>query len=167
MKKIILIVFAIFCFTSCDQFIAKKITIENNSSKKAIVSVKTFTGQGNENSSQDCEILAGKKITLSLYDNIVVDLKSVDRNYLKKLSNTQYQILNSSSVPFSVYNTTPKKVNFSDVNNLFDSTVINANAENININIFNPQKMQAVAITVPDGIILQTQIQGDKIIIKY
>lgn len=167
MKKIVFIIFAIFLFTSCDQFIAKNIVIENKSTEKAIVNVKTFTGQGKENSNQDCEVFAGKKITLSLYDNIVVDLKSVGRNYLKKLSNTQYQILNSSSVPFSVYNTTSKKVNFSDVNNLFDSTVINANEENININIFNPQKMQAVAVTVPDGVILQTQIQGDKIIIKY
>lgn len=167
MKKIILVVFTVLLFTNCNQFIPKNITIDNKSNEKAIVNVKTFTEQGKEKSSQDCEVLAGKKITLSLFNNIAVDLKSVGRNHLKKISNTQYEILNAPPVPFFVYNKTPEQVTFSDVNNLFDSITVGANAQNININVFNPQKMLPMAVSNSDGIILQTQTQGNKIIIKY
>lgn len=168
MKKIVLVGLVVLLFTSCDQFIPKNITIDNKSNAKAIVNIKTFTDSNKEEWNKDYEILAGKKTALSLlYYNIAVDLKSVGRNHLKKLSSSQYQILNSSSVPFIVYNTTSKQVNLSDVNNLFDSTVVNPNQENVSIDIFNPQKAQPIAVSVPDGIVLQAQIQGNKIIIKY
>lgn len=165
MKKIVFIIFAIFLFTSCDQFIAKNIVIENKSTEKAIVNVKTFTGQGKENSNQDCEVFAGKKITLSLYDNIVVDLKSVGKNYLEKISNTRYEILNAHPVPFTVYNMTSKPIQVSDRNNLFDLTNISSGG-NSTINVFNPSKIQVIATTVPEGILLQVQVQDDKLIIK-
>lgn len=167
MKKIVLVGLIALLFGGCLMHKTTDVVIENKSNEVATVSVKNFKEGTKQILNQNFVISSGQKVILPFYDNGEANLESIGRNYLKKVSSARYEILNSNPIVVKVYNTIPKKIRISDINNLFDSVIVSESLEQ-DINVFNnPQKIQAVAVTVPDGIILQTQIQGNKIIIKY
>ena len=166
MKKITILLLLVLALAGCQMYKTKDTIIENKSDYAATVDAKNFKEDEKQISSYKFTVDAGKSLSLPMYDNGDVSLVSIGRNYLNKVSNTQYEILNAQSVTFTIYNTIDKKIRVSDIHNLFDAKTLNE-GQTSSAQIFNPQKIQPLAVSIPDNIILKVDIQGKKIIIKY
>lgn len=151
MKKIVLVGLVVVLLGGCQMYKTTDVVIENKSNETAIVNVKNFKEGTKQILNQNITIPVSGKIVLPFYDNGTASLESVGRNFLQKKSSTKYEILNSPPVPFKVYNTTSKNAEILDKNNLFDTTMIMANSEQI-IQVYNPQNIQPKA-TNTDGLL--------------
>ena len=96
------------------------VVVMNNSSESAIVSIKNFKDGDKQVLNRNFTISAGGQIVLPFYDNGNVNLESIGRNYLKKVTDTNYEILNADNTKFTFYNNTTFPVIVKDLNNLFD-----------------------------------------------
>ncbi len=151
MKKIALFGLMVLLFVGCQMYKTTDVVIENKSNELATVSVKNFKEGTKQILNQNFVIPSGQKIILPFYDNGEANLESIGRNYFKKVSSARYEILNSNPIAVKVYNTTSKDVKIWDINNLFDSTIILKNSEQM-IQVYNPQSIQPKAINT-DGIL--------------
>ncbi len=122
MKKIVLIIFVIFLFTSC-QAPTSAIFIENKSNYPATLKIEHIKENKNNVILQPTE-----GITLSLIApntiKYAVSLESISRNYLKFISDNYCVIENIVSEKYTIINTTRFKVILTEKNNLFDNTTI-------------------------------------------
>jgi|GEM_PF-950887 len=151
MKKIYFLLVIVFMFGGCQMYKTTDVVIENKSNETAVVNVKNFKEGTKQILNRNITMPVGSKTVLPFYDNGTVSLESIGRNFLQKQSDTKYEILNSSPVPFTVYNMTSKNAEIFDKNNLFANTMIMANSEQI-IQVYNPQKIQPKA-TNTDGML--------------
>ena len=165
-KKIAVLLLLVLALAGCQMYKTKDTIIENKSDYAATVDARNFKEDEKQILSYKFTVDSGKSLLLPMYDNGDVSLVSIGRNYLNKVSNTQYEILNAQSVTFTIYNTIDKKIRVSDIHNLFDAQTLNE-GQTSSAQIFNPQKIQPLAVSIPDNIILKVDIQGKKIIIKY
>ena len=164
MKKIAVLLLLVLALAGCQMYKTKDTIIENKSDYAATVDAKNFKEHEKQILSYKFTVDAGKSLLLPMYDNGDVSLVSIGRNYLNKVTDTRYEILNTHPVSFIVYNTINKKVRLSDMHGLFDTQTINEE-QTIPIQIFNPEKIQPIAVS--DGVVLKVDVQNQKIIIKY
>ena len=164
MKKIAVLLLLVLALAGCQMYKTKDTIIENKSDYAATVDAKNFKENEKQILSYKFTVDAGKSLLLPMYDNGDVSLVSIGRNYLNEVTDTRYEILNAQPVSFIVYNTINKKVRLSDMHSLFDTQTINEE-QTIPIQIFNPEKIQPIAVS--DGVVLKVDVQNQKIIIKY
>ena len=167
MKKIAVLLLLVIMIAGCQMYKTKDTIIENKSSYAATVDAKNFKENEKQILSYKFTVDAGKSLVLPMYNNGDISLVSIGRYYLNKVSDTRYEILDAQSVSFAVYNKTNEdNVILSDSNALFDTQILTHNAE-IHIDVFNSTNIRPIAIVKTTKIILQTEIQHNKIIIKY
>ena len=169
MKKIVLIVFAIFLFTSC-QAPTSAIVIENKSNYPATLKIEHIKEDKNNVILQPTEVL-----TLSLIApntiKYAISLESISRNYLKFISDNYCVIENTVPERYTIINTTRFKVILTEKNNLFDKTTIDGISgteivKSKDIDAFSPS-LNIQAITDDEfKIILDVFVQNKEIIIK-
>ncbi|EMB47049.1 hypothetical protein [Treponema denticola] len=169
MKKIILIVFAVFLFTNC-QAPTSAIVIENKSNYPAALKIEHIKENKNNVILQPTE-----GITLSLIApntiKYAVSLESISRNYLKFISDNYCVIENTVPERYTIINTTRFKVILTEKNNLFDKTTIDGISgteiiKSKNLDVFS-SFLNIQAITDDEfKIILDASVQNKKIIIK-
>ncbi|MGP1443861.1 hypothetical protein [Treponema sp.] len=164
MKKIAVLLLLVLALAGCQMYKTKDTIIENKSDYVATVDAKNFKENDKQILSYKFTVSAGKSLLLPMYTNGDVSIVSIGRNYLKKVTDTHYEILNAQPVSFIVYNTINKKVRLSDMHNLFDTQTINEE-QTIHMQIFNPEKIQPIAVS--GGVVLKADVQNQKIIIKY
>lgn len=169
MKKIVLIIFAIFCFTNC-QAPTSAIVVENKSNYPATLKIEHIKEDKNNVILQPTEVL-----TLSLIApntiKYAVSLKSISRNYLKFISDKYCVVENTEPERYTIINTTRFKVILTEKNNLFDKTTIDGISgteiiKSKNLDVFS-SFLNIQAITDDEfKIILDVSVQNKKIIIK-
>lgn len=166
MKKIAVLLLLVLALAGCQMYKTQDTVIENKSDYAAIVDVKNFKENEKQILSYKFTVDAGKSLLLPMYDNGDVSLVSIGRNYLNKVSNTRYEILNGQSVIFTVYNKTNESdIVLRDVNALFDTQTLAKDAE-IQIQVYNPLNIQPIAIN-SKGVMLQVKVQARSIIVLY
>ena len=164
MKKIAFLLLLVLALTGCQMYKTQDTVIENKSDYAAIIDVKNFKENEKQILSYKFTVDAGK--SLLLYDNSDVSLVSIGRNYLNKVSNTRYEILNGQSVIFTVYNKTNESdIVLRDVNALFNTQTLAKDAE-IQIQVYNHLNIQPIAIN-SKGVMLQVKVQARSIIVLY
>lgn len=168
MKKVMVFALVVFVgiFTGCEMYKTHKVVIKNTSMQTATLRVKNYKEGDKKILESFITIEQGKTTSLYAYNDCEIKLESTGRNYLTG-SGSLYQILNSKEIIFNVKNVTSEKVNLSDANNLFDPCEINADETKKDLKVFNPEKLQPVAITDTEKIKLRTSIQTTTIIIAY
>ena len=169
MKKIVLIVFAIFLFTSC-QAPTSAIVIENKSNYPATLKIEHIKEDKNNVILQPTEVL-----TLSLIApntiKYAISLESISRNYLKFISDNYCVVDNTEPERYTIINTTKFNVILTEKNNLFDKTTIEGISgteivKSKDIDAFSPS-LNIQAITDDEfKIILDVFVQNKEIIIK-
>lgn len=164
MKKIAVLLLLVLALAGCQMYKTKDTIIENKSDYAATVDARNFKEDEKQILSYKFTVDSGKSLLLPMYDNGDVSLVSIGRNYLNKASNTRYEILNALPVSFTIYNTIDKKVILSDMHSLFDAQTLNGK-QTISVQIFNPEKIQPIAVS--DGVVLKVDVQNQKLIIKY
>lgn len=166
MKKTAVLLLMVLALAGCQMYKTQDTIIENKSDYAAIVDAKNFKENEKQILSYKFTVDTGKSLLLPMYDNGDVSLVSISRNYLNKVSNTHYEILNAKSVSFTVYNKTNEKdIVLRDVNALFDTQTLAKDAE-IQIQVYNPLNIQPIAIN-SKGIMLQAKAQARSIIVLY
>lgn len=166
MKKIAVLLLLVLALAGCQMYKTQDTVIENKSDYAAIVDVKNFKENEKQILSYKFTVDAGKSLLLPMHDNGDVSLVSIGRNYLNKVSNTRYEILNGQSVIFTVYNKTNESdIVLRDVNALFDTQTLAKDAE-IQIQVYNPLNIQPIAIN-SKGVMLQVKAQARSIIVLY
>ena len=166
MKKIAVLLLLVLALAGCQMYKTQDTVIENKSDYAAIVDVKNFKENEKQILSYKFTVDAGKSLLLPMYDNGDVSLVSIGRNYLNKVSNTRYEILNGQSFIFTVYNKTNESdIALRDVNALFDTQTLAKDAE-IQIQVYNPLNIQPIAIN-SKGVMLQVKVQARSIIVLY
>lgn len=166
MKKITVLLLLVVALAGCQMYKTKDTIIENKSNYTATVDAKNFKENDKQILSYKFTVGAGKSLLLPMYTNGDVSIVSIGRNYLKKVTDTHYEILNATPVIFTIYNTVNKKVTLSEVHGLFDTQILDEN-QTATMQVFNPDKMKPLSVSISDGIVLRADIQHDKIIIKY
>lgn len=164
MKKIVVLLLLVLALAGCQMYKTKDTIIENKSDYAATVDARNFKEDEKQILSYKFTVDSGKSLLLPMYDNGDISLVSIGRNYLNKASNTRYEILNALPVSFTIYNTIDKKVILSDMHSLFDAQTLNGK-QTISVQIFNPEKIQPIAVS--DGVVLKVDVQNQKLIIKY
>ena len=159
MKKIVLITLTVLILSCCQMYKTTDVVVMNNSSESAIVSIKNFKDGDKQVLNRNFTISAGGQIVLPFYDNGNVNLESIGRNYLKKVTDTNYEILNADNTKFTFYNNTTFPVIVKDLNNLFDMQTIAVSSNKPNIDVYNANKIQPLA-TTSDGtnLVLKTTV---------
>ena len=166
MKKVAVLLLLVLALAGCQMYKTKDTIIENKSDYAATVDAKNFKENEKQILSYKFTVDAGKSLLLPMYDNGDVSLVSIGRNYLNKVSNTRYEILNGQSVIFTVYNKTNESgIVLRDVNALFDTQTLAKDAE-IQIQVYNPLNIQPIAIN-SKGVMLQVKVQARSIIVLY
>lgn len=166
MKKIVVLLLLVLALTGCQMYKTQDTVIENKSDYAAIIDVKNFKENEKQILSYKFTVDAGKSLLLPMYDNSDVSLVSIGRNYLNKVSNTRYEILNGQSVIFTVYNKTNESdIVLRDVNALFNTQTLAKDAE-IQIQVYNHLNIQPIAIN-SKGVMLQVKVQARSIIVLY
>lgn len=166
MKKVLVLLLLVLATAGCQMYKTKDTIIENKSAYAATVDAKNFKENEKQILSYKFTVDAGKSLLLPMYDNGDVSFVSIGRNYLNKVSNTHYEILNAQSVSFTVYNKTNEgNIVLKDVNALFDDQTLTKDAE-IQIQVYNPLNIQPIAIS-NKGVMLQVKTQGRSIIVLY
>ena len=166
MKKVAVLLLLVLALAGCQMYKTKDTIIENKSDYAATVDAKNFKENEKQILSYKFTVDAGKSLLLPMYDNGDVSLVSIGRNYLNKVSNTRYEILNGQSVIFTVYNKTNESgIVLRDVNALFDTQTLAKDAE-IQIQVYNPLNIQPIAIN-SKGVMLQVKTQARSIIVLY
>lgn len=166
MRKISVLLLLVLALLGCQMYNTKNAIIENKSDYDAIISVKNFKENEKKILSSSITVNAKKSLSLPLYNDGDISLMSISRNYINKVTDTHYQILNMSPVIFTVYNKTDEdRVILSDTNALFDSQILAKGAE-IQINVFNSENIKPVAIN-HKGLVLQVKIQARTMVVTY
>ena len=166
MKKITILLLLVLALTGCQMYKTQDTVIENKSDYAAIIDVKNFKENEKQILSYKFTVDAGKSLLLPMYDNSDVSLVSIGRNYLNKVSNTRYEILNGQSVIFTVYNKTNESdIVLRDVNALFNTQTLAKDAE-IQIQVYNHLNIQPIAIN-SKGVMLQVKVYARSIIVLY
>ena len=166
MKKISVLLLLALVLLGCQMYNTKNAIIENKSDYDAIISVKNFKENEKKILSSSITVNAKKSLSLPLYNDGDISLMSISRNYINKVTDTHYQILNMSPVIFTVYNKIDEdRVILSDTNALFDSQILAKGAE-IQINVFNSENIKPVAIN-HKGLVLQVKIQARTMVVTY
>ena len=166
MKKIAVLLLLVLALAGCQMYKTQDTVIENKSDYAAIIDVKNFKENEKQILSYKFTVDAGKSLLLPMYDNGDVSLVSIGRNYLNKVSNTRYEILNGQSVIFTVYNKTNESdIVLRDVNALFNTQTLAKDAE-IQIQVYNHLNIQPIAIN-SKGVMLQVKVQARSIIVLY
>lgn len=169
MKKIVLVIFAIFLFTNCPAP-TSAIVIENKSNYPATLKIEYIKEDKNNVVLQPTEA-----ITLSLIApntiKYAVSLKSISRNYLKFISDNYCVVENTVPERYTIINTTRFKVILTEKNNMFDKTKIDGIsgaeiAKSKDIDVFSPSLNIQVITDDEFKIILDVSVQNKKIIIK-
>ena len=165
MRKISVLLLLVLALLGCQMYNTKNAIIENKSDYDAIISVKNFKENEKKILSSSITVNAKKSLSLPLYNDGDISLMSISRNYINKVTDTHYQILNMSPVIFTVYNNDEDRVILSDTNALFDSQILAKGAE-IQINVFNSENIKPVAIN-HKGLVLQVKIQARTMVVTY
>lgn len=166
MKKIVVLLLVVLAVAACQMYKTSDTIIANKSNYKATVGIKNFKENEKKILNSSTTINASKSVVLPMYNDGDISLVSIGRNYLHKVTDTRYEILNAPSVAFTVYNKTDEdRVILSDTNALFDSQILAKGAE-IQINVFNSENIKPVAIS-SKGLVLQVKIQGRTMVITY
>lgn len=166
MKKIAVLLLLVLVLAGCQMYKTKDTIIENKSAYTATVDAKNFKEDEKQILSYKFTVDPGKSLLLPMYDNGAVSLVSIGRNYLNKVSNTRYEILNAQSVAFTIYNKTNEgNIVLSDANTLFDTQILAKDAE-LQIQVYNTEKIRPIAIN-SKGFMLQTKIQERSMIVTY
>ena len=170
MKKIAVLLLLVLALAGCQMYKTKNTIIENKSGYAATVDAKNFKEDEKQILSYKFTVDSGKSLLLPMYDNGDVSLVSIGRNYLNKVTDTHYEILNADSAKFTIYNKTDFPVIVKDLNNLFDTQAIAANTNQSNIDVYNIERIQPTAIT-NDGtnLILKVSfsVYGKSILVSY
>ena len=171
MKKIVLLILVCCCLiVGCEMYKTRDVFIENKSDTNVTLEVKNFK----EGTAKILRTLmpldAGKTLSLPMYNDGDISLLGVSRNYLNKTSSNYYEVLKMNSVKFTIYNKTDFSIAVKDLNNLFDLQTIAANTDKPNIDIYNAEKIQPIAIT-SDGtnLVLKVlvSVSGKTIVVSY
>lgn len=166
MKKIAVLLLLVLALMGCQMYKTKDTIIENKSDYAATVDAKNFKENEKQILSYKFTVDAGKSLLLPMYDNGAVSLVSIGRNYLNKITDTRYEILNVPSVSFTVYNKTNEdNIVLSDANALFDTQTL-AKDTALQIQVYNPEKIRPIALN-SKGFVLQTKIQGRSMVVAY
>lgn len=169
MKKIAVLLLLVLVIVGCQMYKTKDVVIENKSHNNATIRVENFKENDKKILSSEIIIPAHRYILLPMYHDGNVTL-NIGRNYLKKISNTYYEILNTDSVKFTIYNKTDSPILVKDLNNLFDIQLVPANGNKPNIDVYNIAKVQPVAITSNGtNLILKVlfSVSGKTIVVSY
>ena len=167
MKKIVLVMVTIILLHSCDMFKKYDYVVSNKSDYEVRIDVKTMSGDKLSESIDDSFMLkTGEKKIIIGFDNMRMDLGSVGRYTLKKISMTNYEITNTLAVKYTVYNKANEVVILNEKNNLFDEMELNAN-ENKDIDIFADNDFSPIAKTKVENLNLKVVQQEKKIVISF
>ena len=168
MKKIIALVLVILTIAGCQMYKTKDVAIENKSNYAAIIEVKNFKENDKKILSSAITIPAHKSFLLPLYNDGEISLNA-GRNTLKQISDNHYEILDVSSVNFTIYNRTNEAISVKDSHNLFDDIASIMPSGNTSALVYNPEKLQIYAWVTGTAIPLKvlTDIGAKKIIITY
>ena len=168
MKKIIALVLVILTIAGCQMYKTKDVAIENKSNYAAIIEVKNFKENDKKILSSAITIPAHKSFLLPLYNDGENSLNA-GRNTLKQISDNHYEILDVSSVNFTIYNRTNEAISVKDSHNLFDGIASIPALGNTSALVYNPEKLQIYAWVTGTAIPLKvlTDIGAKKIIITY
>ena len=168
MKKIIALVLVILTIAGCQMYKTKDVAIENKSNYAAIIEVKNFKENDKKILSSAITIPAHKSILLPIYHDGNISLNT-GRNTLKQISDNHYEILDVSSVNFTIYNRTNEAISVKDSHNLFDGIASIPALGNTSALVYNPEKLQIYAWVTGTAIPLKvlTDIGAKKIIITY
>ncbi|QEJ95320.1 hypothetical protein FUT79_08970 [Treponema phagedenis] len=170
MKKMVLILGAVICVLGlfgCQTNKTADVIIKNNSSYDAVVALRNFKEDSKKIVGDVIfPLKKGESIVVTMYDDKHIKLASINRHSLKKISQNEYQILDSVAMLFKVYNKTNEDVVLFDQNNLIDKLTI-ARDEEKEISVFNSAQLQLKAMTANDNIILKPELQERSIIIHY
>lgn len=167
MKKIAVLLLLVIGLAGCEMYKTKDVLIDNKSNQAATLYIKNFKEDDKKIRGTSVTVNAGKAISLPFYNDGEISLQSVGRNYLNKISNIHYSILDLQPTIFTVYNTTDKTVKLLDRHNLLDEQTLSPNETKDNVQIFNPEKIQLFAILASEKINLRVSVQEKKIIIAY
>lgn len=168
MKKIIALVLVILTIAGCQMYKTKDVAIENKSNYAAIIEVKNFKENDKKILSSAITIPAHKSFLLPLYNDGEISLNA-GRNTLKQISDNHYEILDVSSVNFTIYNRTNEAISVKDSHNLFDDIASITPSGHTSALVYNPEKLQIYAWITGTAIPLKvlTDIGAKKIIITY
>lgn len=122
MKKIILITFALLCFTKC-QAPTSTIVVENKSNYPATLKMEHIMENEKSVILQPTESRTFSLIAPNTIKN-AISLKSISRNYLKFISNNHCVVENKAPEVYTIINTTKFNVALTEKNNMFDKTTI-------------------------------------------
>lgn len=167
MKKIVGLLLLVLVLAGCEMYKTKDVLIDNKSNEPATLAIKNIKEGDKKLLGTSITVNSGEAISLPFYSDGEVSLQSVGRNFLKKISDTHYRILDLQPITFTIYNTTDKKVKLLEVYNLFDIQTLNPNETKNNVQVFNPEKIQPLAVSDPEKIKLRASVQEKKIIIAY
>ena len=167
MKKIVLVMVTIILLSGCDMFKKYDYVVSNKSDYEVRIDVKIMSSDNLSESIDDSFILkAGEKKIIKGYDNKRMELGSVGRYSLKKISMTNYEITNTLAVKYTIYNKTNEVVILNEKNNLFDEVELNAN-ENKDIDIFADNDFSPLAKTKTEKLNLKVVQQEKNIVISF
>ena len=166
MKKISILLLLALALLGCQMYNTKNTIIENKSDYDAIISVKNFKENEKKILSSSITVNAKKSLSLPLYNDGDISLMSISRNYINKVTDTHYQILNMSPVIFTVYNkTNENNIILRDMNTLFDTQIL-TKAKDVQIQVYNPEKVNPIAFD-SKGIVLQVKTRGRSMVVTY
>lgn len=166
MKKISILLLLALALLGCQMYNTKNTIIENKSDYDAIISVKNFKENEKKILSSSITVNAKKSLSLPLYNDGDISLMSISRNYINKVTDTHYQILNMSPVIFTVYNkTNENNIILRDMNTLFDTQILTKDKD-VQIQVYNPEKVNPIAFD-SKGIVLQVKTRGRSMVVTY
>ena len=166
MKKISVLLLLALVLLGCQMYNTKNAIIENKSDYDAIISVKNFKENEKKILSSSITVNAKKSLSLPLYNDGDISLMSISRNYINKVTDTHYQILNMSPVIFTVYNkTNENNIILRDMNALFDTQILTKDKD-VQIQVYNPEKVNPIAFD-SKGIVLQVKTRGRSMVVTY
>ena len=166
MKKISILLLLVLALLGCQMYNTKNTIIENKSDYDAIISVKNFKENEKKILSSSITVNAKKSLSLPLYNDGDISLMSISRNYINKVTDTHYQILNMSPVIFTVYNkTNENNIILRDMNALFDTQILTKDKD-VQIQVYNPEKLNPIAFD-SKGIVLQVKTLRRSMVVTY
>ena len=164
MKKIVFLLLLVLALAGCQMYRTKDTVIENKSDYTATIHAKNFKENEKKILMYGFRINAGNSLVLPMYNHGGISL-GIGRNYLNKITDTHYEILNAQPVDFTVYNKTDEFVVLLDQYSLFDIQVL-LKKQDIKIQIYNPLNIQPRAF-YGDSLSLKVNIRKDSLIITY
>ncbi len=167
MKKIVFLMIVSVLLSGCEMFKKYDYVVSNKSDYDVRVIVKIVSSNKLSKNVDDNFILkAGDKKIIKGYDNKCIELGSVGRYSLKKISITKYEVLNANAIAYTVYNKAAEAVILTETNNLFDTIELNP-LDIKTIDIFANSDFYPLAKTKDNGLLLEVKKQEKKLIISF